>query len=136
MSKVVRVRTNEKSSLKMSWSFFKHLSKFLDFESPVKGLKAFWETKTPKEKWQMIYDFGSFGSEITQNYLFSTLKTGWLSYVVGAMGGLYYCMLCFTIYFYIDNGHFQGCAKSFCIFGVITTVSRGQEEIIYQVSVY
>lgn len=107
----------------MSRSCFVHLSQILDFKSPLKSLKAAWEAKTPKGKWQMIYDFGSFGSELSQINLFSTLKFGWLGYLTGAMIVLYYCMVCFTVYFYIAEGHFQICMKSFCVFGAITTVS-------------
>lgn len=108
----------------MSRPFLEHLSKIFNFKSPLKSLKSVWEAKTPKGKWQMIYDFGSFGSELSQTNLFSTLKFGWLGYLTGAIIGLYYCMLCFTVYFYIAEGHFQSCMKSFCVFGLITTVSK------------
>lgn len=104
-------------------SLFEPLSEDVNLRSSFKRLKAIWATKTPKQKWQMIYDFGSFGSEIIQINLYSTLKFGWLGYLIGIMCTLYYCMMLYTIYYYIDKGHPQGCVKSFCIFGVISAVS-------------
>lgn len=89
----------------------------------MKGLKAMWNKKTPREKFQVIYDVGSLGSSTIQLNTFTTLKLGLMSYVLGGVGVIYYAAVVFTVYFYSSRGQFQDSLPSFCMLGMITAVS-------------
>lgn len=84
-----------------------------------------WNLKTPHQKWCCFYKCFEFvGDNVLQIGIFGNLKIGIIGYVPCVSGILNYPLLIYTVYYYIDCGHFIGCLSSFCCLGLITLVIK------------
>lgn len=92
-------------------------------------LKAEWKKKTPKEKWQFIFNIGSFCAETIQINLFTTQKVGFFGNYLVFMVLLNFALAIFTVYFYISIGEFQKCFSSFCVTGIFVNVMSNKVEM-------
>lgn len=102
---------------------FQVLSELKKILASCVGLKSKWNKRTPKAKWQMIHDIGSFTAKIIQVNLYTHQKLGPLAFTLGAVCFNYYVVVLYTVYFYHKNNQFKDCLPCFCLMGVITTVS-------------
>ena len=96
------------------------------FVNPIKKIKETkgkWNVATPYQKWRFLYNFGLFVENLIQIRVFSKKPIDILGYVPAVTCILHYSLLVYTVYYYISSGNFAGCLPSFCIFGLITSVS-------------
>lgn len=107
------------------WSRFKKFfRKFHNVWIQLKEIKTAWKMKTPYQKWRSFYWFCEFVGDVLQIGTFGNLKIGIIGYFPCVTGFLHYTLLIYTVYYYINCGHFVGCLPSFCIFGLVTSVNE------------
>lgn len=54
-------------------------------KNPLKGLEAMWKQETPREKFQVFYDIGRFGSSTIQLNTLTSLQVGFVGYIPGVI---------------------------------------------------
>lgn len=92
--------------------------------NPIENFKSRWNQANPYEKWRLFYDFGVFVGDVIQLKVFSTKPTGILGYCPAVACVMHYTLLVYTVYYYINVDNFLGCLPSFCMFGVLASVSK------------
>lgn len=108
-----------KQTIKM-WSWLE-IKKRLNV---VKRIKIAWQIKSPKQKWQLFFNFGKFFTDIVQIRIFSDCRIGWVAWIFSGIHCWYYSLVSYTVYFYISTGRVRECLLCFCFLGITTTVSR------------
>lgn len=96
------------------------------FANPIKKvekIKEKWNVATPYQKWRSFYNFGLFMEDIIQIRVLSNKPIGILGYVPAVTCISHYTLLLYTVYYYVSRGNFAGGLPSFCIFGLVTSVS-------------
>lgn len=85
-----------------------------------------WLKKTPKQKWQFVYDIGNFMVEVIGVRLLSDMKFVWLTPVCGLMGLYYFISVIYTIQYYFEREKYLKSIECTSIFGMATVVSHIQ----------
>lgn len=94
------------------------------FPFSLERLKTAWKNKTPYQKWKFFYKIGYMAGEIIEVRVFSKEMPGVVGYVPAVTCFIYYSLLLYTVYFYIQNDQFAQCLPSFCFVGFATSVSE------------
>lgn len=82
-----------------------------------------WLIKTPKQKWQSIYNFGDFVAKLVGVRVLSNMKFNWLTPACGLMFLDYLISVVYTIYYYFERKQYLKAIECTCIFGMVTVVS-------------
>lgn len=86
--------------------------------------KYTWSRRTPKQKWNAIYNFTKFLANLIQIGILDDRENGPLMYAPLISGVAYYTSAIYTIYYYSMNGQFYESLSCFCMFGVLTSVRK------------
>lgn len=86
-------------------------------------LTSIWAQKTPKQKWTVLYDLAEFLSGLLQIRTLCGRQNGPFAYLPIVSGCAYFALLIYTVSYYILIGRFRECLSSFCISGLIVSVS-------------
>lgn len=89
----------------------------------VKEIREKWSVATPYQKLKIFYNFGLRVEDIIQIRVLSNERIGILGYVPAVTCISHYTLLLYTIHYYVSRGNYAGCLPSFCMFGLITSVS-------------
>lgn len=95
---------------------FNHLKK-------LQSKRFQWYEKTPKQKWQMIYDFTKSSAEIIGIHALGDMKNNWYSATIGLIILFYISTAAYTIYYYTNRGEFLRGSECLCCIGIVVTVS-------------
>lgn len=90
----------------------------------IREIKANWEKKTPKQKWNRLYEFAKKSSELIQIRFLTDYSVGIVGYCPAIALVLHCALFMYTMYFNINRGLYQECLPCFCVFGVATCVSK------------
>lgn len=82
-----------------------------------------WLIKTPKQKWQSIYNFGDFVAKLVGVRVLSNMKFNWLTPACGLMFLDYLISVVYTIYYYFERKQYLKAIECTCIFGMVAVVS-------------
>lgn len=89
----------------------------------VNEIREKWSVATPYQKFRLFYNFGLRVEDVIQIRVLSHEPIGVLGYVPAVTCISHYILLLYTIYYYVSRRNYAGCLPSFCIFGLITSVS-------------
>lgn len=103
-------------------NLFKFLKSFLTIHND-------WPKKTPKQKWQFIYDIGRYASDLTGIRILSDLKVYWLTAIPGALVVVYFALAAHTVWYFTARGRFIECLPCTCMLGLATSVKKINKNI-------
>lgn len=92
------------------------------FQKYVKKPIEEWRTKTPKQKWQTIYDIGAILSESIGVTIYTTMENYWYSYVSEVLVYVFFLTASYTIWYYFGQGEYFRGLQATSAFGIIFSV--------------
>lgn len=99
------------------------LNPFGSFQSRYKDFKEKWHNKTPKEKWQSVYNFSKMTCEIIGIRVLSDIKNYWYTISCGLDGILYFVLVTYTVQYYFRRGEYIRSMECTCLIGIVVLVS-------------
>lgn len=81
-----------------------------------------WSKKSPKQKWQMIYDIGNKCSEIVGIRFLSDNQLTWRGIGSAVLLVYFFLTLIYTLVYYGVNGRFLTGFHCLCLFGIMVAV--------------
>lgn len=90
----------------------------------LKMIQSAWQTKTPKAKWKLFFNFGKFFTDTLQIRLYSDCRIGWVGWLPAVQCVSYFNLLVYTVYFNISSERIKECLLCFCFIGLMITVSN------------
>lgn len=99
------------------------LSLFTSARRTYENVKDKWQTKTPKQKWQHIYNSANVVCEVIGIRILSDMKNYWYSASCGLVGGLYFSLLIYTAQYYFKRKEFTRVLECTCLIGMAVPVS-------------
>lgn len=100
----------------------------LDVLKQLKLVKQFrkfqyeWNLRSPKQKWQVVFNFGAKISEILGIRVYTDAKNDWYSYFGSVMAIAYAILVSYTIWFHSTRGDFLKGIECTYTAGIVTTV--------------
>lgn len=86
-------------------------------------LKAFWDAKTPKQKWQTIMNVPTKMLELIGVRLLSDMKVYWYSYLGGSLAVLYVSLVSYTLLNHFFKGEYLEGLECTYTAGTVSLVS-------------
>lgn len=90
-----------------------------------------WDKKTPKQKWQSVYNFNKLLAELIGLRILSDMKNYWYSAVIGVIIIFYIITATYTAQYYSMRGEYFRSLECFCVSGIGVTVSFGIPNQLY-----
>lgn len=87
------------------------------------GLQMKWQSKMPKQKWEIIFNTGKVSCELTGVRVFSDMKTGWYTGLGPVVVSTCLAMIFYTIPFYCARNEYVRSIECSCPLGIIIPVS-------------
>lgn len=81
-----------------------------------------WSKKSPKQKWQMVYDVANKCSEIVGIRFLSDNQRNWRGICCAVLLVYFYSTLIYTLVYYGVNGRFLSGFRCLCLFGIMVAV--------------
>lgn len=88
----------------------------------VQKLVEKWRIKTPKQKWQFIYNIGDFMCDLVGIRVFKDLKNYWYTASCGLGASVYFITVTYTMIYYFKQNAFLRGVQCLCLFGHAVTV--------------
>lgn len=85
--------------------------------------QAEWSAKTPKQKWELIYNTGRLPSKIMGMGAYEGRDNNWLSKIAGAALIICYFLIFYTIQGNIRRKEYIKTIENCCSIGVLTSVN-------------
>lgn len=83
-----------------------------------------WQSKTPKEKWDILFETGRISSEVLGIRIYSDVKTGWYTLIGAIVITSCIALITYTIQFYCVRNEFVRSIECSCPLGIIIPVSK------------
>lgn len=101
------------------------MSEVLNKLKLLKQFKQFqreWTKKSPKQKWQVVFNFGAKSFELCGVRVYTDMKVHWYSYLLVLAALIYVIMVSYTIWFFFKQGeYFKGLECTYTV-GIVTSV--------------
>lgn len=81
-----------------------------------------WKNKTPKQKWNILYQFIRFMGDFIQVRVLSTCEVGLIGYIPALCAVLHLILAIYTIFYYCSIGSLSECLRTFCVSGIVASV--------------
>lgn len=82
-----------------------------------------WRNKTPKEKWQAVYNCGGLLSESIGVTVYTTMDNYWFSYFSEVVSAIYFLTSIYTIWYYYEKQEYLRGLQGTCAIGIVVAVS-------------
>lgn len=82
-----------------------------------------WLSKTPKEKFNVLYEIGNKMCRLVGIRIFSDMKVYWYTASDGIMYAIYFLLVIYTIVYYTKIDEFLRGLQSTVVIGIVVTVS-------------
>lgn len=89
----------------------------------IDRLQMKWQSKTPKQKWQIIFNTGKVSSELIGIRVYGDMKTIWKSGICAVVISTCLLMILYTIPFYCIRNEYIRSIECSCPLGIIIPVS-------------
>lgn len=87
------------------------------------SLKKRFLTKTPKQKWLLLFNFTNSAWEFSGQRFLTDGKLYWRSYICCALAAFYFTLLPYSSAYHISQNNFGQSLFPICMLGIITSVS-------------
>lgn len=79
--------------------------------------------KTPKQKWQIVYNIGGYLSESVGCTVYTTMKNYWYTYIAEVLVFTYFVLTLYTMWYYSrEEEYFRG-LQGTCSIGIVFVVN-------------
>lgn len=94
-----------------------------DFVRRLRRFRKQWLTKTPQQKWFIIYDAAAMMSKLIGITVYGDMKIYWHSFVLGFVGAVHYSSVFYTRTNYFVKGEYAKCMQCTWTIGIVVSVS-------------
>lgn len=98
------------------------LNTFGILQSKYRNIRKKWQEKTPKRKWDFIFNIGRVMSELIGLRIFSDMKIYWYTASSAVLLTLNYFVTAYTIQYYFRRSEFVRGIECTCFVGITTLV--------------
>lgn len=87
-------------------------------------IREWWHSKSTKQKWQTIYDFGGMLAEFLGMKIYGDMKDFWYNYNIFTLAVYYAVSVLYTLWYFINEGDPMRGLQCTCTIGVLVTVKE------------
>lgn len=90
----------------------------------LKNFKEEWRMKTPKQKWQFVYNLAAKSGELIGIRVYTDLKVNWFSYFGLLLGVIHIPAVTYTLWISHQKGELLKGMQCLCTLGIMISVGE------------